>query len=84
MAMEWGIHNIRVNAIAPGFILTDLTKKLWSDPVMQSWNQANCPLQRMGLPEDLVGTAIFLASDAAKFLTGQVIYVDCGYQIMGM
>ena len=84
MAMEWGIHNIRVNAIAPGFILTDLTKKLWSDPVMQSWNQANCPLQRMGLPEDLVGTAIFLASDAAKFLTGQVIYVDggitCGMQ----
>jgi gluconate 5-dehydrogenase len=84
MAMEWGEHGIRVNAIAPGFILTDLTKKLWSDPVMKAWNDANCPLKRMGQPEDLIGTAIFLTSDASKFLTGQVIYVDggitCGMQ----
>jgi len=84
MAMEWGEHGIRVNAIAPGFILTDLTKKLWSDPVMQSWNDANCPMKRLGETEDLIGTAIFLVSDAAKFLTGQVIYVDggitCGMQ----
>ena len=84
MAMEWGPHKIRVNAIAPGFILTDLTKKLWSEPTMQAWNNANCPLQRLGETEDLVGTAIFLASDASKFLTGQVIYVDggitCGMQ----
>ena len=84
MAMEWGIHGIRVNAIAPGFILTDLTKKLWSDPTMQAWNDANCPLKRLGETEDLIGTAIFLASDATKFLTGQVIYVDggitCGMQ----
>ena len=78
MAMEWGEHAIRVNALAPGFILTDLTKKLWSDPVMQEWNLANCPLKRLGQPEDLIGTAIFLASDAARFLTGQVIYVDGG------
>ena len=84
MAMEWGEHGIRVNALAPGFILTDLTKKLWSDPTMQAWNDANCPLKRLGQPEDLIGTAIFLASDAAQFLTGQVIYVDggitCGMQ----
>lgn len=84
MAMEWGEHGIRVNAIAPGFILTDLTKKLWSDPTMQAWNDANCPLKRLGQPEDMLGTAIFLVSDAAKFLTGQVIYVDggitCGMQ----
>ncbi|WP_010587551.1 SDR family NAD(P)-dependent oxidoreductase [Schlesneria paludicola] len=84
MAMEWGEHGIRVNAIAPGFILTDLTKKLWSDPTMQAWNDANCPMKRLGQPEDLIGTAVFLASDAAKFLTGQVIYVDggitCGMQ----
>ena len=84
MAMEWGEHQIRVNAIAPGFILTDLTKKLWSDPNMQAWNDANCPLKRLGQTEDLVGTAIFLASDAARFLTGQVIYVvggiTCGLQ----
>ena len=84
MAMEWGEHGIRVNALAPGFILTDLTKKLWSDPTMQAWNEANCPLKRLGQPEDMIGTAIFLASPAAKFLTGQVIYVDggitCGLQ----
>lgn len=84
LAMEWGEHGIRVNAIAPGFILTDLTKKLWSEPTMQAWNDANCPMRRLGQTDDLVGTAIFLASDAAKFLTGQVIYVDggitCGMQ----
>ncbi|WP_397571665.1 SDR family NAD(P)-dependent oxidoreductase [Schlesneria sp. T3-172] len=78
MAMEWGEHGIRVNGIAPGFILTDLTKKLWSDPTMQAWNTANCPMKRLGQPEDLIGTAIFLASPAAAFLTGQVIYVDGG------
>ena len=84
MAMEWGEHDIRVNAIAPGFILTDLTNKLWSDPTMQAWNDANCPLKRLGRTEDLIGTAVFLVSDASQFLTGQVIYVDggitCGMQ----
>lgn len=84
MAMEWGEHSIRVNAIAPGFILTDLTNKLWSNPTMQAWNDANCPLKRLGQPEDLIGTAVFLISDASSFLTGQVIYVDggitCGMQ----
>lgn len=84
LAMEWGEHGIRVNAIAPGFILTDLTKKLWSEPTMQAWNEANCPMRRLGQTDDLIGTAIFLASDAARFLTGQVIYVDggmtCGMQ----
>lgn len=84
MAMEWGEHGIRVNAIAPGFILTDLTRKLWSDPTMQAWNDANCPMKRLGEVDDLIGTAVFLISDAAKFLTGQIIYVDggitCGMQ----
>ncbi len=84
LAMEWGEHGIRVNAIAPGFILTDLTQKLWSNPTMQAWNDANCPMKRLGQPEDLIGAAIFLVSDASKFLTGQVIYVDggitCGMQ----
>jgi NAD(P)-dependent dehydrogenase (short-subunit alcohol dehydrogenase family) len=78
MAMEWGEHGIRVNAIAPGFILTDLTRKLWSEPTMQAWNNANCPMKRLGETEDLIGTAVFLVSDATKFLTGQIIYVDGG------
>jgi gluconate 5-dehydrogenase len=67
-----------VNGLAPGFILTDLTQKLWSDPTMQAWNTANCPLGRLGQPDDLVGTALFLASRASAFLTGQTIYVDGG------
>ena len=79
LAMEWGEHGIRVNAIAPGFILTDLTKKLWSDETMQEWGVANTPQRRLGLPEDMAGTAIFLASKASAFMTGQVLYVDGGF-----
>lgn len=79
LALEWGPHGVRVNAIAPGFILTDLTRKLWSDPTMQAWSRANTPLERLGVPDDLVGTAVFLASPASAFLTGQVLYVDGGF-----
>jgi gluconate 5-dehydrogenase len=78
LAMEWGPRGIRVNAIAPGFILTDLTNKLWAQPVMQEWAMANTPLQRLGQPQDLVGAALFLASDASSFMTGQTVYVDGG------
>jgi NAD(P)-dependent dehydrogenase (short-subunit alcohol dehydrogenase family) len=79
LAAEWGPRGIRVNAIAPGFILTDLSKKLWSDPTMQAWNAANTPLKRLGDPKDLVGAAIFLASDASAFMTGQIVFVDGGF-----
>ena len=79
LALEWSGFGVRVNAIGPGFILTDLTRKLWSDPQMQAWNRANTPQQRLGQPEDLVGTAIFLASPASAFLTGQILYVDGGF-----
>ncbi len=78
MAAEWGEHGVRVNAIAPGFILTDLTNKLWSIPTMQQWGQANTPLKRLGQVDDLIGTAIYLASKASAFMTGQVLYVDGG------
>jgi NAD(P)-dependent dehydrogenase (short-subunit alcohol dehydrogenase family) len=78
MAAEWGEHGVRVNAIAPGFILTDMTNKLWSNPTMQHWGQANTPLKRLGQVEDLVGTAIYLATKASAYMTGQVLYVDGG------
>lgn len=78
MGMEWGDHGIRVNAIAPGFVLTDLTQKLWSEPTMKEWGKANTPLRRIGEPDDMVGAAIFLASAASEYMTGQVIYVDGG------
>lgn len=78
LAREWGPAGVRVNGLAPGFILTDLTQQLWSDPTMLEWGRFNTPMGRLGQPEDLVGTALFLASPAAAFLTGQTIYVDGG------
>lgn len=79
LAMEWGPHNVRVNAIAPGFIVTDLTRKLWADDTMKAWAMTNTPLRRLGQPQDLMGVALFLASPAAAFLTGQILYVDGGF-----
>lgn len=79
LALEWGRHGIRVNSVAPGFILTDLTRKLWSSPRMQEWANANTPLGRLGEVEDLVGAAVFLASPASAFMTGQVVRVDGGF-----
>ena len=79
LAMEWGPHNVRVNAIAPGFILTELTKKVWTNPTMLEWGLPCHPLGRIGRPEDLVSTAIYLASSGAAFMTGQTIYVDGGF-----
>ncbi len=79
LAVEWGPHGVRVNALAPGFILTDLTKQLWARPEMQEWGLPNTPLRRLGQPADMVGTAIFLSSPAAAFLTGQIIFVDGGF-----
>ena len=79
LAMEWGKHNVRVNAIAPGYILTDLSKKLWSNPMMQEWNTNNTPLRRLGNPDDMNGAAIFLASKASAFMTGQIVFVDGGF-----
>ena len=79
MATEWGEHGVRVNAIAPGFFPTALSKQLWSMPKMREWAIANTPLRKLGDAEELVGAAIFLASDAAKFVTGQIIRVDGGF-----
>lgn len=79
LALEWGPRGIRVNAIAPGFILTDLTQKLWEQPAIKEWGRVNTPLRRLGKPGDLVGTAVFLASEASAFMTGQILYVDGGF-----
>lgn len=79
LAMEWGERGVRVNSLAPGFVITDLTEKLWSDQTMQSWGKTNTPQKRLAEPHDMVGTAIFLASQAAAYITGQTIYVDGGF-----
>ena len=76
MAAEWARYNIQVNALAPGFVLTELTQPVWDDPTMREWVLANTPAGRPGHPEDMVGTALFLASPASNWVTGQVIYAD--------
>ena len=79
LGVEWAAHNVQVNAIAPGFIRTDMTAKLWKDPKMQDWIKERTPAQRFGEPRDLIGAAIFLASAASDFMTGHVLYVDGGF-----
>lgn len=78
-ALELGEHNIQVNTICPGFILTSLTERLWADPTMREWGEARLPIKRLATPEDLVGTAVFLAAPASDYVTGQSIYVDGGF-----
>ncbi len=80
MATEWGKYNINVNAIGPGYMLTELTNALANDPVFDAWVKNEVPLNRWGLTDDLVGCAIFLASRASDYLTGQTIYIDGGWQ----
>ena len=76
---EWGRHGVRVNSIAPGFFPTALSGKMWSQEKMLDWAHANTPLQKLGDVEELVGAAIFLASPASSFITGQTIRVDGGF-----
>jgi len=78
LAMEWGPDGVRVNAIAPGFTLTELARQVWQQPQMHAWRQNNTPLGRIGQPDDMVGAAIFLASEASSYVTGQILYVDGG------
>ena len=78
LAVEWGPHNIQVNALAPGFIATDLNTHLWENQDFTQWILGRTPAGRVGTPADMVGTAVFLASSASDFVSGQVIYVDGG------
>lgn len=78
LACEYGPHNIRVNAIAPGLIRTDFARALWENPETYERTTANYPLRRIGEPEEIAGTAVFLASAAGAFVTGQTIVVDGG------
>ena len=78
LANEWGKHGVRVNSIAPGFFPTALSKKLWEQEKMTNWAKANTPLGRLGDVKELVGTAIYLASPASAFVTGQTLRVDGG------
>jgi NAD(P)-dependent dehydrogenase (short-subunit alcohol dehydrogenase family) len=78
LACEFAKHNVRVNAIAPTMVETDLTKDALKDPVFAKNMMASIPMGRWLVPEELVGSAIFFASDASNFVTGQILYVDGG------
>jgi gluconate 5-dehydrogenase len=80
MALEWAAHNIQVNCLAPGFMFTPLTEVgLWGDAHRKKWLTERIPAGRPGKPEELLGAALLLASDASSYITGQTINVDGGY-----
>ena len=81
LAVEYGPHNVRVNCIAPGLIKTDFARALWEDPEALNRRTASTPLRRIGEPDEIAGAAIFLASQAGSFVTGQSIVVDGGVTI---
>ena len=83
-AVDLGRDNIRVNAISAGPIKTLAAAGIGDFRLILKWNELNSPLKRNVLPEELGATGVFLASDGAAAMTGQVLYVDSGYQIMGM
>ena len=78
LAVELGPDNIRVNAIAPGLVKTDFARALWENPEFADPRTAATPLRRLGNPEDIAGAAVFLASDAGRWMTGQTIVIDGG------
>jgi NAD(P)-dependent dehydrogenase (short-subunit alcohol dehydrogenase family) len=81
LAVEFGPHNVRVNCIAPGLIKTDFARALWEDPVLLAERNASTPLRRIGNPDEIAGAAVFLASPAGSFMTGQTLVIDGGVTI---
>ena len=83
LAVEFGPQNVRVNCIAPGLIKTDFARALWEDPQTLEQIVSTTPLRRIGMPEEVAGTAVFLASPASSFITGQAFVVDGGATVQG-
>ena len=79
MAAEWAEHGIQANAIGPGYMLTDMNQALIDNPAFDAWVKGRAPAKRWGLPEELAGVAVFLASPASNYINGQIIYVDGGF-----
>jgi len=79
LAVAWASEGIRVNAVAPGWIATELTRPLFEDNARAEPILARTPMRRWGTPEDVAGPVVFLCSDAARFVTGTILPVDGGY-----
>ncbi|MCE2521242.1 MAG: glucose 1-dehydrogenase [Alphaproteobacteria bacterium] len=78
LAVTWGKHGVRINTIAPGLVRTDFAKALWENPERLARVEEHYPMRRIGEPDDIAGTAVFLASEAGRYITGQTIVVDGG------
>lgn len=78
LAADWGKHGIRVNGIGPGYFKTPLNEPLIKDAAFSAWVAGRTPLGRWGEVDELIGAAVFLASDASSFVTGHILYVDGG------
>ena len=83
LAVEWGPKNINVNALLPGIIKTNFARALWENPEILGNVEKNAPLRRIGIPDEVAGAAILLASDSGAFITGQTIVMDGGVTISG-
>jgi NAD(P)-dependent dehydrogenase (short-subunit alcohol dehydrogenase family) len=83
LACEWGDRNLRVNALAPNFFISEMTRTLLEDSGMAEWMRSRTPMRRMGELPELVGPFLFLASDASSFVTGVVLNVDGGWSASG-
>ena len=83
LACEWGDRNLRVNALAPNFFISEMTRELLEDSGMADWMRSRTPMRRMGELHELVGPLLFLASDASSFVTGTVLTVDGGWSASG-
>jgi NAD(P)-dependent dehydrogenase (short-subunit alcohol dehydrogenase family) len=81
LALEWGEAGVRVNALCPGWTATDLNRTLWEDPVVGPATVASSALKRWAAADEMAGPAVFLASDASSFMTGQTLVVDGGQTI---
>jgi NAD(P)-dependent dehydrogenase (short-subunit alcohol dehydrogenase family) len=78
LAVEWAVSGVRVNALCPGWTATALNSNLWDDPTAGPATIANVPMQRWGRAEEMAGPAVFLASEASSYMTGQVLLIDGG------
>ena len=81
LANEWAQYGICVNAIGPGYYMTEMTSPLLKDPAVVQKYEEKIPMGRLGLPEDLASTAVFLASEHSGYVTGQIVYVDGGWLV---
>jgi gluconate 5-dehydrogenase len=78
MCADWAQYNVQINAIGPGYFITEMTQVLADNPEFDAWVKNRTPARRWGRPEELVGAAVFFSSSASDFVNGQILYIDGG------